>query len=63
MKSSENSIKFDLPETKQALAILSVDNIKVSNFGLDLLKQIEEGKISHQEAVSLIVEKAKRLKK
>ena len=47
-------------ETRQALGILAVDNIKVSRAGLDLLKAREEGKISYQEAVQSIVTKAKK---
>lgn len=34
----------------QAIAILAVDNIKVSDFGYDLLRRREEGLITYEEA-------------
>jgi len=35
----------------QAVAILAVDNIKVSDFGYDLLRQREEGLITYEEGL------------
>jgi hypothetical protein len=57
VKAFKNNNSF---ETRQALGILAVDNIKVSKAGLDILKAREEGKISYQEAVQSIVTKAKK---
>lgn len=45
--------------TKQAIAILAVDNIKVSAFGVEILKQVEDGLISHEEAKKSILDRAK----
>lgn len=36
--------------SKQAVAILAVDNIKVSDFGVDLLKRREEGLVTYDQA-------------
>lgn len=36
--------------SRQAVAILAVDNIKVSDFGHDLLRRKEEGLITHEQA-------------
>lgn len=36
--------------SKQAVAILAVDNIKLSDFGVDLLKRKEEGLVSYDQA-------------
>lgn len=36
--------------SKQAVAILAVDNIKVSDFGVDLLKRKEDGLVSYEQA-------------
>ncbi len=36
--------------SKQAVAILAVDNIKLSDFGVDLLKRKEEGLVSYEQA-------------
>lgn len=35
--------------SRQAVAILAVDNIKVSDFGHDLLRRREEGLITYEE--------------
>lgn len=60
MKSSKNFVKVNLFETRQAIGILAVDDIKVSNAGLTLLKAREEGHMSYKEAVSFVVTKAKK---
>ncbi|OYO25894.1 hypothetical protein [Janthinobacterium sp. PC23-8] len=44
---------------RQAIAILAVDNIKVSDFGYEILKRSEEGTISYKEAKEEILAKAK----
>ena len=46
--------------TRQAVAILSVDNIKTSSAGLDVLKRYDEGKISYDQAKDEILRKVKR---
>lgn len=43
--------------SKQAVAILAVDNIKLTNFCLNLLKQTEEGSITHAQAKQAIFKK------
>jgi len=45
--------------SKQAVAILAVDNIKVSDYGLDVLKRIEDGLITHAQAREEIVRRAR----
>lgn len=44
---------------KQAVAILAVDNIKLSNFGYDVLKRSEDGRLTYQQAKDEIVSRAK----
>lgn len=36
--------------SRQAVAILAVDNIKVSDYGYDLLRRKEKGLITHEQA-------------
>ncbi|MGC5809083.1 hypothetical protein [Ralstonia pseudosolanacearum] len=36
--------------SRQAVAILAVDNIKMSDFGYDLLRRREEGLITYEQA-------------
>jgi len=43
-----------------ALAILSVDDIKISSAGLDVFRRYDQGKISYDEAKDEILGKAKR---
>lgn len=45
--------------SKQAVAILAVDNIQVSDYGLELLKRIEDGLITHAQAKEEIIRRAK----
>lgn len=47
--------------SKQAVAILAVDNIKISDFGVDLLKRKEDGLISYDEAREEIKARARAL--
>lgn len=44
---------------RQALAILAVDNIKVSELGRELLQRREEGLISYEQAKQEILSRAK----
>ena len=44
---------------RQAIAILAVDNIKVSAFAYDMLRRSEEGTISYNQAKEAIIAKAK----
>ncbi len=44
---------------RQAVAILAVDNIKVSQFGHELLRRREEGLISYEQARQEILSRAK----
>lgn len=44
---------------RQAVAILGVDNIKVSDFGLEVLLRIENGLITHEEAKEEILSRAR----
>ncbi|KQZ34218.1 hypothetical protein ASD58_29060 [Duganella sp. Root1480D1] len=46
---------------KQAVAILAVDNIQVSDHALDLLKGIEDGLITHEQAKEEILRRAKAM--
>ena len=50
------------PETTDGVvtykAILSVDNLKVSEFGMDLLVQISQGRITHRQAREMLREHA-----
>lgn len=43
---------------KQALAILAVDNIRVSDHARELLKRIEDGHITHEQAKVEILRRA-----
>lgn len=44
---------------KEAVAILAVDNIKLSDFGYDVLKRSEDGLITYQQAKDEILTRAK----
>lgn len=45
--------------TRQAEAILAVDNIKISSSGQDVLKRYDEGRISYEEAKDEILRMAR----
>jgi len=45
---------------KQSQAILAVDNIHPSEAGLELSKAVMEGRITHDEAILAILERAKK---
>lgn len=47
--------------SKQAVAILAVDNIKVSDFGVDLLKRREDGLVTYDQAREEIRARARAL--
>ena len=44
---------------KQAVAILAVDNIKLSNFGYSVLQRNENGLISYEQAKEEVLNRAK----
>lgn len=44
---------------RQAVAILAVDNIKVSDFGYDMLQRREEGSISYEQAKQEVLARAR----
>lgn len=44
---------------RQAVAILAVDNIKLSNFGYDVLKRNEDGLITYQQAKEEVLNRAR----
>ena len=45
---------------RQAVALLAVDNIKVSDFGYSMLQRREEGTISYEQAKQEILFKSKK---
>lgn len=45
---------------KQSQAILAVDNIQPSEAGLELSKAVTEGRMTHDEAILAILERAKQ---
>jgi len=57
------SKKFELKSwsAKQAVAILAVDNIRVSDHGREVLKRIEDGHITHEQAKEEIVRRAREM--
>lgn len=46
---------------RQAVAILAVDNIKVSDFGYDMLRRREEGLITYEQAREEIRSRARSM--
>jgi len=44
---------------RQAIAILAVDNIKVSDFGYDVLRRKEQGLLTYEEAKKEILDRAR----
>lgn len=44
---------------RQAVALLAVDNIKVSDFGYSMLQRREEGTISYEQAKQEILSRAR----
>jgi len=45
--------------SKQAVAILAVDNIHLSDHGYDVLKRIEDGLITYEQAKEEILRRAR----
>jgi hypothetical protein len=45
--------------SKQAVAILAVDNITLSDFGYDVLKRNEDGLITYEQAKEEILSRAR----
>ncbi len=60
MSDSDSKWKSLSPSAKAALGILSVDDLKVSDFGMDLLVQISQGQITHAQARDMLRERALR---
>jgi hypothetical protein len=46
--------------TQQSIAIMAVDNLRPSEQCLELMRQIDAHKITHEEAVLTILQKAAR---
>ncbi len=46
--------------TRQAIAIMAVDNLRPSQECINLMYQIDRGEISHAQAVAAILQKAAR---
>ena len=46
--------------SRQALAILAVDNIRPSEEAIALMRAIDAGKITHEQAIQSLLEKARR---
>jgi hypothetical protein len=44
---------------KQSIAILAVSNISPSNFGYSLLKEVDDGLMSYEEAKQAILSRAR----
>lgn len=61
MPDSDSKWALLSPSAKTALGILSVDNLKVSDFGMDLLVQISQGQITHAQARDMLRERALRV--
>ena len=51
--------EFKSWSARQAVAILAVDNIKLSNFGYDILKRNEDGLITYQQAKEEVLNRAR----
>jgi hypothetical protein len=47
--------------SKQAVAILAVDNVRLDDHGYDVLKRIEDGLITHEQAREEILRQAKAM--
>lgn len=50
---------FKTASARRAVAILGVDNLTLSDFGYDVLKQVENGVITHEQAKDAILSRAK----
>lgn len=61
MPDSDSKWKLLSPSAKTAQGILSVDNLKVSEFGMDLRVQISQGRITHRQAREKLREHATEL--
>ena len=53
--------KLNSWQANQAVAILAVDNIRVSAFGMDLLRRNEAGELSYEQGLEAIRQKARAL--
>lgn len=52
-------VKLKSRSSKEAVAILAVDNVKLSSFGYDVLKRNEDGIISYEQAKEEILSRAR----
>lgn len=43
---------------RQSLAILAVDNLVVDDEGLRLLQAVDQGRMTHDEAIAVVLEQA-----
>lgn len=58
MTTKEDQSHLLSPSAKAALGILSVDGLKMSAFGMDLLVQISQGLITRDQARELLLARA-----
>ena len=52
-------VELQSTSSKEAVAILAVDNVKLSSFGYDVLKRVEDGLISYEQAKEEILSRAR----
>jgi hypothetical protein len=60
MNTSPTLADSDNWATQQSIAIMAVDNLRPSEQCLELMRQIDDRKITHEEAVLTILQKAAR---
>ena len=52
-------MKHQIDATKRAIGILSAGDIKLSDFGKDILKRLDEGKLRYEQAKAEIIKRAR----
>lgn len=55
----ESGRNFKTSSSRQAVAILGVEDIKLSDFGYEVLKRVEDGSISYKQAKEEILSRAR----
>ena len=62
MQNTESETRTDSTNwaTKQSIAIMAVDNLRPSAQCLELMDQIDAQKVTHEQAVAAILQKAAR---